>query len=366
MKQLPGFWVIFCALVGVAAALPDDAHAQIKLKIQSSFPTNTLFNDNAKIFVERVKVLSGGRLEIDMLAPGALVPAFDGLNATNKKVLDGTYSGPSQWVGLNRAAALFGAGPGGPFGMDVLDYIGWLYDGGGLELYRELYQDQLKMNVVVIPMTTVANQALGWFKRPVKDWADLKGRKCRETGITAEVYAMSGMVTVNMPGGEMLPAAERGVIECVEFVGAAEDMRVGLHTVFKNFYPLGVHEPATVQEILINGDVWKSLPPDLQAIIQAAALEATVRGMVARNRLDAAALIEMRKQGVTVHRTPDDVLKKTLESADIFHNAEAAKNPFYKKVLDSQRTYAALVVPTRRTTVVPYDFSANHYWPEKK
>jgi TRAP-type mannitol/chloroaromatic compound transport system substrate-binding protein len=355
------------ALFGAAAVFPAAADAQTKLRIQSSFPPNTLFNDNAKIFSERVKVLSGGRLEIEMLAPGAVVPAFDGLNATNKKVLDGTYSGPSQWVGLNRAAALFGAGPGGPFGMDVLDYIGWLYEGGGLELYRELYQDQLKMNVHVVPMTTVANQALGWFKRPVSSWGDLKGRKCRETGITAEVFAMSGMVTVNMPGGEIVPSAERGVIECVEFVGAAEDMRVGMHTVFKHFYPLSVHEPATVQEILINGDVWKALPPDLQAIIHAAALEATVRGMVSRNRQDGQALAEMRtKHGVTVHRTPDDVLKKTLESADALHNAEAAKNPFYTKVLESQRAYAALVVPTRRTTVVPYEFVSNHYWPEKK
>ncbi len=355
------------AALAVAAALPAVSHAQTKLRIQSTFPPNTLFTASGTYFAERVKLLSNGRLIIEMLPNGSVVPASEALDAVSKHVIDGAHSAPNYWVGKTRAAALFGAAPGGPYGMDILDYMGWLQDGGGMELYTELYQKELKLNVHPIPLTSVANQAMGWFKRPVKNWADLKGRKCRENGITAEVYGKSGMVTVNMGGGEVLPAGERGVIECGEFVGAAEDLKVGIQTIWKNFYPMALHEPATVVELIINGDAWKALSPDLQAIMQTAALETTIRGLVARGKQDAAAFAEMRdKHGVTIHRTPDDVLQKTLEAGDELLNAEAAKNPFFKKVLDSQRAYAAQVVPTRRMTNPPYGFAANYYWPDKK
>ena len=134
-------------------------------------------------------------------------------------------------------------------------------------------------------MTSVANQVLGWFKRPVANWDDLKGRKCRETGITAEVFSKSGMSPVNMPGGEIVPAGERGVIECGEWVGPAEDMKIGFHTVWKHFYMPSTHEPATVLELLINADVWKGLKPDLQEIIRSATWEATFRSQTITNKL---------------------------------------------------------------------------------
>lgn len=353
------------AALAVAVAMP--AAAQTKLRIQSTFPPNTLFTASSQYFADRVKLLSGGRLVIEMLPNGSVVPASEALDAVSKHVVDGAHSAPNYWVGKTRAAALFGAAPGGPFGMDIIDYMGWLQEGGGMDLYVELYQKELKLNVHPIPMTSVANQAMGWYKRPVSNWTDLKGRKCRQNGITAEVYGKSGMATVNMGGGEVLPAGERGVIECGEFVGAAEDLKVGIQTIWKNFYPMALHEPATVVELIINGDVWKALSPDLQAIMQTAALETTVRGLVARGKLDAQAFNEMRdKHGVTIHKTPDDILRKTLEAGDELLKAESAKNPFFKKVLDSQRAYAGQVVPTRRMTNPPYSFAAQYYWPEKK
>ena len=368
MMKFPRFLTTACCavLLAVAAALPAVSQAQTKLRIQSGFPAKGTFADGASLWAERVSALSGGRLVIEMLPPGSVAPVFDSLDAVHKKVLDGAHVAPAYWLGKNRAATLFGPAPGGPFGMDEIDYLGWIYEDGGLELYREFYQVQLKMNVVPFPMTAVGHQSMGWFKQPVKSWADLKGRKCRQTGITAEVFSKSGMATVNMPGGEILAAAERGVIDCAEWVGPGDDSIVGFHTVWKHFYAQSLHEPATSVEILINGDVWKALAPDLQAIIHSAAIETTLRSLSRRNRLDAAALRDMPKHGVTVHRTPDDILKKTLESWDEIAKEEAAKNPFFKKVFDSQRNWASQVVPTRRTTTSPYNFSANHYWPEKK
>lgn len=368
MKFLRTLLTGACAsLLAVGAALPGAAQAQTKLRVQSAFPAQGLYQLALENFAERVDALSGGRLKIELLPSGSVVPPFEVLDAVNKKVLDGGYTAPAYWLGKNKAAALFGPAPGGPYGMDVIDYLGWIYEGGGLQLYREFYQNELKTNVVVFPLTASDRQALGWFKRPVSNWADLKGRKCRQTGITAEVFSKSGMATVNMPGGEIVPAGERGVIDCAEFVGAAEDMMIGFQTVWKNFYPQSMHEPATVVELLINGDTWKALPADQQAIVQAATVEATLRSIYVRNKRDAQALADMRgKHGVTIHRTPDDIVVKTLESWDAIAQAESAKNPFFKKVLDSQRAYAGQVVPTRRTITVPYSMAADHYWPVKK
>jgi TRAP-type mannitol/chloroaromatic compound transport system substrate-binding protein len=358
--------ILFAAAFALAAAMPGALQAQTKVRMQSAFPPKGTFADNLQFFAERVKVMSGGRLEIIPIPTGSVVPPFEVLDATHKKVIDGAHSSSAYWVGKNRAAALFGVTPGGPFGMDGFDYMGWLYDGGGLELYREFFQVVLQRNVEPIPMTSAGPQALGWFKRPVKSWADFKGLKCRQTGISAEVFTKSGMSTVNMAGGEIVPAAQRGVIDCAEWVGPSDDMLMGFHQVWKHFYTQSSHD-LSLLEIIINADLWKALTPDLQAIVQAAAIEATLRSQNRRNRLDAEALEELRtKHGVRIHRTPRDILTKMLEAWDGIAQEEAAKNPFFRKVYESQRAYASKVVTSRLVTAPSYGTIAEHYWREKR
>jgi len=360
---------ILIALALALAIAPATAPAQrvTKLKFQSVFPQATLFFENSKYFTERVRALTGGRLQIEMLAPGAVVPPFEVLDAVHKGILDGAHSSPAYWVGKNRAATLFGPAPGGPFGMDMLDYMGWVHEGGGLALFQEFYQKVLKRNVVAMPMTSGGPQILGWFSRPVKNWNDLKNRKCRETGITAEVFSKSGMKTVNMPGGEIVPAGERGVIECAEWAGPMEDMRIGFQSVWKFAYMPSVHEPASMAELLINAAVWKKLPDDQKEAINSAAMEATLRSQLVLNKLNAKAIDELsKKHGVTIARTPPEILTKTLQSWDQIASEESSKNAFFKKVYDSQRNYAAQVVPARQRIYPDYDLSAAHYWPEKK
>jgi TRAP-type mannitol/chloroaromatic compound transport system substrate-binding protein len=357
------------AAVIALAAVSTAAFAQpaTKLRFESAFPASSLFFENSKYFAERVKAMTGGRLQIEMMPPGAVVPPFEVLDAVHKGVLDGGHTGAAYWLGKNRAATLFGPAPGGPFGMDMLDYMGWIHEGGGLALYQEFYQKELQRNIVVMPMTSGGPQILGWFKTPVKNWEDLKNRKCRETGITAEVFSKSGMNTVNMPGGEIVPAGQRGVIDCAEFVGPAEDMRIGFHSVWKYAYMPSLHEPATVAELIINGNVWKKLPEDHKEVIKSAAMDATLRSQLVMNKLNAEALVELReKHGVTIGRTPPDILTKMLESWDQIAKEEVGKNPFFKKVYDSQRAFASRVVPARRDVYPPYGLGANYYWPEKK
>jgi TRAP-type mannitol/chloroaromatic compound transport system substrate-binding protein len=185
--------------------------------------------------------------------------------------------------------------------------------------------------------------------------------------MAAEVYKEMGMTVVNMPGGEILPAAERGVIDCAEWVGGVEDLRLGFHNIWKYHYSPGMHENVTIAELLINGDVWKKLPEDLKEIVASACTETFYRFWAKWQHQNAVAVKELvEKHGVKVMRTPDEILYKFLETWDKLAAKEAAKNPFFKKVLASQRAWAEVVVPGKRFYFPPYSFAADYYWPPKK
>ena len=335
------------------------------LKMQSTWPASLTLQDHFRFLAERIDTLTGGQIKIEALAAGQVVPAFEILDATHKKVLDGGHGVSYYWVGKNKAATLFSGTPAGPFGMDHMDFLGWMYEGGGMDMYWEFYRDVLKLNVVAFPIAGVSPQAFGWFKRPIKNLADFKGMKCRQTGIVAEIFQRMGMQTVNMPGGEIIPSAQRGVIDCAEWVGGIEDLRLGLPQVWKYHYSPGMHETNTMLELIINGDVWRSFTPLQQEAVRAATLESFVRWGAKWQRQNAEAIEEMRtKYGTQILRTPPDILIAFLKAWDEIAAEESAKNPFFKKVLDSQRAYAAKVVPAKRFMFPPYSFAANYYWPE--
>jgi len=359
--------VVALVAAGAQTVSPVTAQQPRVLKMQASWPAALTLYDNFKMFAERVEKLSGGRLKIETLPAGAVVPAFEVLEATNKKVIDGAHTWAAYWTGKHKAAVLFTGGPGGTFGMDFMDVIGWMYEGGGWDLYQEFYRDILKMNVVAIPILPAGPQAFGWFKRPIKNLADFRGMKCRQTGIAAEVFTEMGMRVVNMPGGEIIPAAERGVIDCAEWVGGVEDLKLGFHNIWKYHYTPGMHENVTVGELIVNRDIWTSLSPDLQEIVKAAASETFLKWWVRWQRQNADALAELQeKHKVNILRTPDEILVEFLRAWDRIAKREAEKDPFFRKVLESQRQYAAKVVPAKRFMFPPYEFAANYYWPPKK
>src|SRR5262245_14238447 len=251
--------------------------------------------------------------------------------------------------------------------MDMIDALGWMHHGGRIELAQEFFNKELKLNLHGIPILPAVPQAFGWFKRPIKNLADFKGMKCRETGMAAEVFQRMGMQTVNMPGGEIIPSAQRGVIDCAEWVGGVEDLRLGFHNVWKYNYSPGVHENTTVGELLINADVWNGLTPQQQEIVKSAANETFLTWHAKWQRQNADALKEMQeKHGVQILRTPPEILLAFIKKWDELAAAESDKNPFFKKVLESQRAYASLVVPYKRFYFPPYSFMANYYFPEKK
>ena len=359
--------LVVAAAGALAFAGSVQAQQAVNLKVQATWPASSTLYDNFTFFADRVGKLSGGSLTITTMPAGQVVPAFEVLDAVSKKVIDGSHSWAAYWTGKNKAAVLFTGGPGGGYGMDMVDAMGWLYEGGGLDLYREFYKDVLKVNVVPFPILPAGPQAFGWFKRPIRNLKDFKGMKCRETGIANEIFSRMGMATVNMPGGEILPSAQRGVIDCAEWVGGVEDLRLGLQNVWKYHYTPGMHEAVTIAEFTVNGDVWNSLSPQHKEIIASATTETFLRWWIKQQHDNGAALREMReKYGVHVLRTPADILIAFLKEWDKLAAEESAKNPFFKKVRASQRTYASVVVPMKRFYFPPYSFAANYYWPEKR
>ncbi len=361
--------MVLVAAASATWAFADTALAQQPriLKMQSAVPPSSTTHDAFKFFADRVDKLTGGQLKIEALPGGAIVPPFEILDASHKKVIDGAWGISYWWFGKNKAATLFANTPAGIAGMDPVDFIGWVYDGGGLDLWNEFYQKELKLNLVAFPSIPPSPQALGWFKRPIKDLADFKGMKCRQTGIVAELYSKMGMAVVNMPGGEILPAAERGTIDCAEWVGGIEDLRLGLHTVWKHHYTPGMHESASVAELAINKDVWDSLTAQNKEAIKSATSETFLRWWATFQRLNADAIAEfVAKHGVQLLTTPPEINQAFLKTWDEFAAAEVAKNPFFKKVYESQRAYASKVVPAKRFMFPPYALQADYYWPVKQ
>ena len=355
------------AFLAGGAAAQQPAAGPKNLKFQSTWPASLTLQDNFKYFAEKVDKLTAGQVKIEALAAGQIVPPFEILDATHKKVIDGGHGISYYWVGKNKAATLFSNTPAGIVGMDHMDYLGWIYEGGGLDLWWEFYQKELKLNVVAFPILPASPQALGWFKRPIKNLADFKGMKCRQTGIVAEIYQRMGMQTVNMPGGEIVPSAQRGVIDCAEWVGGIEDLRLGLPQVWKYHYTPGMHESASIGELIINSEVWASFTPQQQEVVRVAVNDTFLRWWVKWQKQNAEALEEMRtKHGTQLSRTQPEILIAFFKAWDEIAKEESAKNPFFKKVLDSQMAYAAKVVPAKRFMFPPYSFAANYYFPESK
>jgi TRAP-type mannitol/chloroaromatic compound transport system substrate-binding protein len=196
--------------------------------------------------------------------------------------------------------------------------------------------------------------------------ADIKGLKCRQTGLNAEVYTKMGMSVVNMAGGEIVPSAQRGVIDCAEWVGGVEDLRLGLHSVFKYHYTPGMHENNSIGELGFNLDVWKSLSAPQQDAVNSAVNDTFIQWLTRWQKQNADAMEELvKKHGVQIRRTPPDILLASLKAWDEVAAENSAKSPTFKKVYESQRAYAAKVVPSKRYMFPPYSFAANYYWPQE-
>ena len=351
------------AVAGVATiAMPQVSRAQtVTLKMQTSWPATDIFTEMAQQYVTRVNDMAGGRLKLDLLHGGAVVHPFQVLDGVHGGQIDGAHTVTVYWYGKHKAASLFGTGP--VFGFNANEGLGWIHNGGGKELFEELQTKIMKLNIksfFVMPMPT---QPLGWFKKPVTKAEDLKGLKYRTVGLAADLFQAMGTSVAQLPGGEIVPAMEKGVIDAFEFNNPTSDRRFGSANVAKN-YMLGSHHQATEYfEIMFTRSKFNSLPKEHQAILQYAAESASSanewRGMDQYSR-DLDELIT--KDKVNVLRTPQGVFDAQIKAWDGLI-ATLGKDPFMKKVMDSQKEWVRRVVFYNMMNSTDYKGAYNHHFP---
>jgi len=348
--------------VGVTAlAAPNVARAQdpITMKWQSTWPAKDIFHEYALDFASKVNSMSGGRLKIDVLPSGAVVKAFDLLDAVSSGTLDGGHGVIAYWYGKNSALALWGSGPA--FGMDPNMLLSWHNYGGGRELQQEIYAS-LNMNVVSLLYGPMPTQPLGWFKKPVAKVDDLKGLKFRTVGLSIDIFTALGAAVNALPGGEIVPALDRGLLDAAEFNNASSDKVLGFPDVSKICMLQSFHQCSEQFEVLFNKAKYDALPEDLRSIIaQAASASSADMSWKAIDRYskDYEAL---KADGVKFYKTPDAILQAQLDAWSKIIEAKSAENPMFKKVLDSQRAFAERTVRWQNDTLVNFRMAYNHFF----
>ncbi|MEW5888941.1 MAG: TRAP transporter substrate-binding protein [Pseudomonadota bacterium] len=351
---------------GAAAAgfpMISVAQSPISMRWQSTWPAKDIFHEYALDFAKKVNDMSGGKLKIEVLPAGAVVKAFDLLDAVSKGTLDGGHGVVAYWYGKNSAVALWGSGPA--FGMDPNMVLAWHYYGGGKELLDEIYKS-LNLDVQSFLYGPMPTQPFGWFKKPVTKPEDVKGVKFRTVGLAVDIYKDMGAAVNPLPGGEIVPALDRGLIDAAEFNNATSDRLLGFPDVAKVCMLQSFHQSSEQFEILFNKKKYDALPADLKAIIKYA-VEAASADMSwkAIDRYSTDYLEMAEKQGVKFYKTPDSILRRQLEAWDKVMAAKEAENPTFKKVNDSMRAFAARAARWQNDTLVDYKMAYNHFFAKR-
>ncbi|MFN3972379.1 MAG: TRAP transporter substrate-binding protein [Gemmobacter sp.] len=352
------------AAAGAVLAAPAVlAQAPLVVKMQTSWPASDIWMDFAREYVTRVQEMSGGRLQIDLLPANAIVGAFQVMDAVNDGVLDAAHTVPVYWYGKSKAASFFGTGP--VFGGSATTMLGWFYQGGGAELYRELTQDILKLNVIGMMGMPMPAQPFGWFKGEVNTLADIQGFKYRTVGLAADLLQAMGMSVAQLPGGEIVPAMERGVIDAFEFNNPSSDRRFGAQDVAKNYYLSSYHQASEAFEFLFNKDFMEDLDPDLRAILKYAVEASATSNLALAMREYSKDLAELQADnGVVVHRTSKEILEGQLAAWDQLI-VDLEKDAFNKKVMDSQRAWVDQVAYYELMNAPDLALAYDHYFPGK-
>ncbi|MDG1128556.1 TRAP transporter substrate-binding protein [Seohaeicola saemankumensis] len=351
------------AVAGTLAAPAVLAQAPIVLKMQTSWGAGNIWQEMAQDYADRVEQMSGGRLKIDLLPAGAVVGAFQVLDAVNDGVLDAAHSVPVYWYGKNKAASLFGTGP--VFGGSATTMLSWFYEGGGKELYDELTRDIMGLEVDGYMGFPMFAQPFGWFKGEVNTVADLQGFKYRTVGLAADLLQSMGMAVAQLPGGEIVPAMERGVIDAFEFNNPSSDKDFGAHDVAKNYYLSSYHQASESFEFLFNKLTMEDLPDDLRAIVKyGVEAVSTANTAKAMRRYSADLKWLQEEAGVSVRRTSKEILAAQIEAWDKLIPV-LEEDPFMKKCLDSQRAWVEQVTYYEIMNAPDYALAYDHYFPGK-
>lgn len=348
--------------VAGAAALATPALADghgVTIKMQAAWGGG-IFLENAQSFANRVNEMSGGSLTIEVLSVDSVVKTSQMQDAVHRGVLDAAHYVSAYWYGKSKSASLFGTGP--CFGWSSQEMLGWIHAGGGQELFDELMGD-LRLNVVSFFNSPMPAQPLGWFQQEITDASQMQGLKYRTVGLAADVMLEMGMSVVQLPGGEIQPAMKSGLIDAAEFNNPTSDRDFGMQDVSKNYMLASYHQSQECFEVTINKDKFNSLSDEHKAIIKNASMAENSGFYWGNTKRYSDDLIKLQeKDGVKVSRTPESVMLAQLKAWDTVSNRIAADDPFFAKVMESQKTYAKEVMGYLNLNQPDYKLAYNHYF----
>ena len=339
------------------------AQSPVVIKMQTSWPASDIWMDFARQYIERVEAMSNNRIKVDLLPAGAVVGAFQVMDAVNDGLIDAAHTVPVYWYGKHKAASFFGTGP--VWGGSATTMLAWFYVGGGKELYQELTQDILGLNVIAFFGFPMPAQPFGWFKEPITTAAQVNGLKYRTVGLAADLFQQMGMSVAQLPGGEIVPAMERGVIDAFEFNIPSSDLRFGSPDVAKNYILSSYHQASEAFEFLFNKDFFDDLEPDLQAILQYGVEAANSSNtFLALNEYSNDLSRLENEMGVNVIRTSQEILDAQLKAWDVLI-ADLEQDEYMKRVMDSQRAFVERVTFYEIMNSPDYTLAYEHYFPGK-
>ncbi len=348
--------------VGVAAAgFPMVSRAQVQvLQFQSTWPSRDIFHEFAADFVRIVNEMSAGRLRLNLLPASAVVGAFQLQDVVIKGVLDGGHGVAAYWYGKNKAFSLFGTPP--PFGWDAHQFLGWIRYGGGQQLYDELL-DRLGLDLVGFLSGPIPTQPLGWFREPIQSVAQLRGLKYRTVGLAADVMREVGAAVTILGFGDVVPALERGLLQGAEVSGPSTDRLLGLPDVSKTLMLRSFHQDCESFEIIFNRSRFRQLPPELRAIVKHAVDAASSDMYWKTMQRYPEDMAHMRsEQGVKTHITPDEVLQAQLHAWDVVIERESKADPFFRRVIQSQRAYCEKTTAFLLENDAPKEVAYRHFF----
>ena len=322
----------------LAAGIAPAVHAQaaVRWRLSSSFPKalDTIFGA-AQVFSESVKKMSGGKFEISIHAGGEITPPLGVVDAVQQGSVEMVHTAPYYFFGKDETFAL---GCAIPFGLNSRQMTAWMYEGNGLKLMREFYA---KYNIVNFPGGNTGAQMGGWYRKEIKNIGDVKGLKMRIGGFGGKVFERIGGVPLNIPGGEIYSALEKGTIDAAEWVGPYDDLKLGFNKVAPNYYYPGWWEGGPQLDFFINDKAFNSLSAEYKAIVEAAAAQAHVTMQARYDALNPAALKQLVGSGTKLHRFPKDVLDAAFKESMALYSELSAKNPNWKKVYDDFAKFRA-------------------------
>jgi len=338
--------VMVCAVATVGMA----ENKPIVWKVQGCTPSGSLFYDALLRLADKVKEISNGELIFECYPAGALVPPFEGVKSVSDNIIQAHHGYAGMWVGKIPMSPLFNTVPGG---FNALDQAMWFDHGGGYELYQEMF-DKYKYNVKVFLVGQAAMEDFQWAKKPLRKIDDFKGLKMRMMPLMGDILAKNGMSVVFMPGGEIMPNLQRGVIDAAEFSIPAFDKTMGLWEIRKFVMLPGIHQPGCQIEFIVNKDAYNALPAHLKAQLQAATDVIRIKNWLWLENENMKAVEFFKEKGVEIVRMDDDTIKTMTKWANDHLDEMASKDEFVNKIRTSQKAWEAKWYPYHEMYSLPH------------